>query len=162
MSVNKHKPHVCVIPEDDATRQLANGFGLHPSLDINRFDLRPFTGGWLKTFDDSYIKDLRNYSARHLILLIDFDNRDVNERLTHLKKMFPPDIQERVYILGVYSEAEDLKREFKKPFEEIGKILAEDCANGVTNSWGKELLKHNEHELDRLIASVKPFLFPES
>lgn len=26
MSVNKYKPHVLVLPEDDANRQLANGF----------------------------------------------------------------------------------------------------------------------------------------
>ena len=26
MSINKHKPHLLVLPEDDADRQIANGF----------------------------------------------------------------------------------------------------------------------------------------
>ncbi len=26
MSVNKYKPHVLILPEDDADRQIANGF----------------------------------------------------------------------------------------------------------------------------------------
>lgn len=29
---NKHKPHVIVLPEDDANRQIANGFLLDPSI----------------------------------------------------------------------------------------------------------------------------------
>ena len=32
MSVNVYKPHVLVLPEDDADRQIANGFLLDPSL----------------------------------------------------------------------------------------------------------------------------------
>lgn len=32
MSVNKYKPHVFVIPEDDADRQIADGFVLHPGV----------------------------------------------------------------------------------------------------------------------------------
>jgi len=32
MSVNVYKPHVLVLPEDDADRQIATGFLLDPSL----------------------------------------------------------------------------------------------------------------------------------
>jgi hypothetical protein len=32
MSVNKNRPHIFVLPEDDANRQLANGFFLDHSL----------------------------------------------------------------------------------------------------------------------------------
>jgi hypothetical protein len=31
MAVNRYKPHIYVVPEDDANRQIANGFLLHPS-----------------------------------------------------------------------------------------------------------------------------------
>jgi hypothetical protein len=34
MSVDKYSPHVLVLPEDDANRQLANGF--HLNTDWNR------------------------------------------------------------------------------------------------------------------------------
>lgn len=39
MSVNKHLPHVFVLPEDDANRQLANGFYLAESLDVRRMQV---------------------------------------------------------------------------------------------------------------------------
>ena len=32
MSVNVYNPHVLVLPEDDANRQIANGFLLEPSI----------------------------------------------------------------------------------------------------------------------------------
>lgn len=32
MSVNKERPHVLILPEDDANRQLANGFQLDFAL----------------------------------------------------------------------------------------------------------------------------------
>ena len=39
MSVNKYLPHVLVLPEDDANRQLANGFLLDPNLLDRRIQL---------------------------------------------------------------------------------------------------------------------------
>jgi hypothetical protein len=32
MRINKYKPHILVLPEDDANRQIANGFILEPTL----------------------------------------------------------------------------------------------------------------------------------
>ena len=70
-------------------------------------------------------------------------------------------------ILRVLSDPEDLKR-IKKKFEsigtgkleQIGETLANDCSNNNTDGlWGHDLLKHNKTELDRMILSVKPFLF---
>jgi hypothetical protein len=49
----------------------------------------------------------------------------------------------------------------KKSFEEIGESLARDCADHKNETWGHELLKHNEKELKRMILSVKPFLFTD-
>lgn len=34
MSVNRERPHVWVMPEDDANRQLVNGFLKDPSLNV--------------------------------------------------------------------------------------------------------------------------------
>jgi hypothetical protein len=48
MSVNKNRPHIFVLPEDDANRQLANGFFLDHSLWNRRrsFQVLAEAGGW--------------------------------------------------------------------------------------------------------------------
>lgn len=51
MSVNRYKPHVLVLPEDDANRQLATGFLLHSSLSHQQVHALPVAGGWTKTLD---------------------------------------------------------------------------------------------------------------
>jgi hypothetical protein len=58
MTVNKNAPHVYVIPEDDADRQLADGFVLHHGVDARRIQVMPPAGGWRevqRTFQDEYI-----------------------------------------------------------------------------------------------------------
>ncbi|HEX4229241.1 MAG TPA: hypothetical protein VHZ07_11265 [Bryobacteraceae bacterium] len=49
MSVNKFKPHVLILPEDDANRQLANGFllALDPIVQRN-VQVLPVAGGWIE------------------------------------------------------------------------------------------------------------------
>ena len=46
MSVNKYMPHVLVLPEDDANRQLANGFQLDESLATRKMQILEEAGGW--------------------------------------------------------------------------------------------------------------------
>ncbi|NER94023.1 MAG: hypothetical protein F6J86_09315 [Symploca sp. SIO1B1] len=71
-----------------------------------------------------------------------------------------PDLQKRVFVLGVLSEPEKLKTALNQmTYEEIGKALANDCYYNTSELWGHELLKHNKPELARMIDSVKPFLF---
>ena len=43
MSVNKFRQHVFVLPEDDANRQLANGFLL--DLSVRQVQILPEAGG---------------------------------------------------------------------------------------------------------------------
>jgi hypothetical protein len=52
MSVNRDKPHVYVLPEDDANRQLANGF--FAEVDWNRqrqMQVLPPAGGWIEVLN---------------------------------------------------------------------------------------------------------------
>jgi len=49
MSVNRHSPHVYVLPEDDANRQIANGFLLDPSIVDYRIRVLEEAGGWKET-----------------------------------------------------------------------------------------------------------------
>ena len=48
MSINKHKLHLLVLPEDDADRQIANGFVIAQGvgLDYRAIQILPEVGGW--------------------------------------------------------------------------------------------------------------------
>lgn len=100
---------------------------------------------------------MRSYPDRMLILLIDFDEQE--SRYQNVKSRIPGDLNDRVFVLGVWSEPEQLKRKTKKSFERIGDSLAEECPDNRNELWEDDLLKHNRKELDRLVSSVRPFLF---
>ena len=51
MSVNKYLPHVLVLPEDDANRQLANGFLLDRALMTRSIQVLAEAGGWTAVLD---------------------------------------------------------------------------------------------------------------
>ncbi len=58
MSINKYKRHILVLPEDDANRQIANGFLLDPNLDVRAIQILPPSGGWkkvLNSFMDNHL-----------------------------------------------------------------------------------------------------------
>jgi len=160
MSVNHYQPHVFVLPEDDANRQIVNGFILDINLNDRTIQVLPPAGGWKKVvekFTNDYASTMRKYPYRMIILLIDFD--EDKDRLNYVKHQIPDDLKNRVFVIGVLSEPETLRRDINKNFEKIGEALAQDCSDNTNELWGHELLKHNNTELDRLISSVKPFLF---
>ena len=51
MSVNKFQPHVLVLPEDDANRQLANGFLLDQYVSTHKIQVLPKVGGWTQVLE---------------------------------------------------------------------------------------------------------------
>lgn len=160
MRINKYQPHLLVLPEDDANRQIATGFMLDINLNISAIQVLPASGGWKKVLEDFgkvHFPEMRNLPQRNIVLLMDFD-RDEN-RLSYVKSQIPEELKDRVFVLGVFSEPENLRSEIKRSFENIGEALAKDCADNTNELWGHELLKHNKTELDRMILAVKPFLF---
>jgi len=161
MSVNVYKPHVLVLPEDDADRQIANGFLLDPSLNPRNIQVLTPSGGWGKVLD-SFIHDhidrLRKYPHRHLVLLIDFDGQ-VEARRAQFVEHFPNDLRDRVFLLGTRSEPEPLRKQCGDSFESIGTRLAEECYRDETTLWGHALLEHNAGERQRLNSKVKSILF---
>lgn len=160
MSCNKHRPHLLVLPEDSADRQIANGFLLSSQLNHRVIQVLPIAGGWLKVvaeFKNVHIPEMQKYVERRLVLIIDFDDQE--ERLIQIRQDIPEALAERVFILGVLSEPEDLRASIRKSFEEIGKTLAQDCLEGTRTMWDHPLLKHNESELNRMAENVRPFLF---
>jgi hypothetical protein len=163
MSVNKFQSHVFVLPEDDADRQIANGFVLDPSLLSRQIQVLRAAGGWLRAverFKSQYIEEMDRNSFTSMVLLIDFDGHQA--RLDQIKSGIPERLAERVFVLGALTKPEALRQVGLGSYEEIGLAMAKDCREGTDRLWGHELLRHNESELDRLQEKVRPFLFPSN
>lgn len=160
MSINPYKPHLLVLPEDDANREIANGFTLEANLNSCAFQVLPPAGGWMKVvekFTSDHASAMEKYTERRMVLLVDFDDKE--NRKKFVDSRIPTAIKARVYVLGPISEPEKLRNASGKKFEAIGATLAKDCTENRQDFWMHDLLKHNKPELDRLIQDVKPFLF---
>lgn len=160
MSCNKYLPHVLVLPEDDANRQLANGFLLDQAISTRSIQVLEEVGGWnevVNIFLSDHVVAMERTPERSMVLLIDFDG-DAN-RLSHIKARIPEHLNERVYILGALDEPEGLKASDLGSYEEIGMAMAQDCREDTDRTWGHRLLRHNAGELDRLRQRVRPILF---
>ncbi len=160
MSVNKFEPHLLVLPEDDANRQLVNGFCLSPYLNTRRVQVLPVAGGWenaVRAFLNEEVQKLRTYNQRRFLLLIDFDGD--SERRHEISSQIPEDVSERVFVFGVLTEPERLRAMLGMNYETLGASLADECYRNERRLWAHELLAHNHAELIRMNESVKPFLF---
>ena len=160
MMVNKYRPHVWLIPEDDANRQLANGFLLHDAVDDRKVNVRAPAGGWakvLEVFEGEYLPLLRGSMNAHVVMLIDFDENE--NRKERFENRIPEELKPRVFVIGSKSDPERLKGELKMTLEEIGGKLAQDCLNDAFKLWQHPQLIHNEREVQRLVQVVKPIVF---
>src|ERR1039457_1878906 len=158
MSVNKYLPHVYVLPEDDANRQMANGFLLDRSVSTRKIQVLEEAGGWnevIERFCSVYASEMERYQTRFMILLIDLDNKP--DRLAQAKNRIPQHLADRVFILGALTEPEDLRGDLGS-YEKIGLDAAHNCREDGTGIWAHELLCHHILELERLRAKVRPFL----
>ncbi len=159
MSVNRHQPHVYVLPEDDANRQLANGFLLHPDLLARNIQVLPEVGGWhevLRHFKSDYAHGMERYEEGFMVLLIDFDGDET--RLADAQACIPPSLKNRVFVIGALTQPEGLRAQLGS-YETIGLALAKDCRENTNAAWGSDLLRHNATELKRLRQHVFPILF---
>ena len=108
-------------------------------------------------FKEEYVPSMQKFQERRVVLIVDCDN-DV-ERLQRIEDEIPPELSERVFVLGVLSNAEDLKRHIGLSYEKIGLLLAQDCASDTRTTWSHELLNVSQKQLDRMLQLVRPFLF---
>lgn len=159
MSINRNRPHVLVLPEDDANLQLATGFVLEfPTRQVQRL---PVAGGWhavLHRFKFEHVKEMDKYPERLMVLLLDFDGR--NDRLNEAKGVIPEHLIDRVFILGAWTEPEDLRRANLGSYETLGRAIANDCRHNSDKVWGHDLLRHNAGEVARFCERARPTLFP--
>ena len=163
MSVNKYLPHVFVLPEDDANRQLANGFLLEPSLRNRKIQILEEAGGWqevLNRFRTEHVPLMDRTPNRHMVLLIDFDGRE--DRLGAARAAIPSHLAEKVFVLGAWTNPEQLRQSLGRPYEAIGLEMAKDCLDERKTTWGHRLLGHNASEVERLRNQVRPILFSDA
>ena len=103
---NNYRPHVLVLPADDANADMANGFLLHDQLDARSIRILNSAGGWPDVRDDfvgEYLGSMRRFENRHMILLVDFDQKE--DRFEKMTVTIPADVRDRVFVIGVWEEA---------------------------------------------------------
>ena len=162
MSADKSKLHVLVLPEDRANHEIANGFRGH-ELNNDRsqrqIQVESVARGWLRTcetYKEDYEPQLRTIGTRHVILLIDLDREQT--RIAKVQEYIHDDLKSRVFVLGVWSEPEELKADQRLDFESIGRKLREDCPRQPGGIWGHGLLRHNSHEVERMWSTIGQIL----
>ncbi|MBU6411588.1 MAG: hypothetical protein KGR98_14485 [Verrucomicrobia bacterium] len=158
--MNKMVPHVLVLPEDDANRQLANGFQLDYSLDTRRIQILEAAGGWrqvLERLKEVHVAEMERNPNRFMVLLVDFDRQ--KNRFREIAAEIPTHLSERVFVLGTWSQPEELRQALGS-YEKIGLAMAKDCRENTDAIWKHTLLTHNAEELDRLRQRIRPILFP--
>lgn len=159
--MNREKDHIVILPEDRANEEIINGFIQNLNIVNDRAVKveRPI-GGWVKTldkFNDDHAPKMRKYLNRLVVLVIDFDRDE--HRLEHMTAKIPDDLKDRVFVVGTFSNPEDLRTVVKQSFEDIGDSLADDCFNETDKLWSHDLLKHNKDELSRMTIPVKSLIF---
>jgi len=161
MSVNKYRPHVILIPEDDANRQLAVGFLGHYAVADRVVEMRDPAGGWgrvLDIFESEYLNLLRANENAHVVMLIDFDEMG-DDRKSQCNQRIPDDLKSRAFLIGSRETPEALKKELGMPSEKIGEALAQDCNSNELGRWHHPHLRHNLDELRRMTSVLKQIVF---
>jgi len=147
---NRYQPHILILSEDDANKDIVNGFMLDERVDLNHVVPLPVAGGWRKLineFSDRYAPHLQKYPNGIMFLVLDFDGDQ--SRREYVLSAIPHDLSDRVFVIGALSEPEDLCRSLRMSKEQVGRALAEECAEDNRSYWSHPLLKHNNNELDR-------------
>ena len=143
MSVNKYynRPHVYVLPEDDANRQIAKGFEFSVNETKARdYKVLPVAGGWRKVrdlFQEIHVAEMEKDVLRYMVLLVDFD--EDAKRLTEMKRVIPVALVDRVFVIGIWTEPEDLYRHGLGTKENFGRQLASECHENSIGFWNHNL-----------------------
>ena len=166
MSRPNHPKCLLILSEDDAYRDLANGFAEYFAIARRRISVPPPAKGGgrklLKLLQEK-VEAVRKNLYSHVLLLFDLDGKP-EHNLGKILSQIPDDIKDRVYVLCALDEAEYIKSDLRlSKFEAIGEQLAASCDQGTYNHpsapWQCSQLKHNKAELGRLAGAVRPFIF---
>ena len=162
MSVNLSLPHLIVIPEDDANREIANGFRLLVEKNARQFWIKKPARGWPKGKEELVAMSestghLQKYKSSHAALIVDFDGK--RERGSEVKRLVGEGVRDRVFVIGVLTEPEKLRNATGIKFEQLGRQIAEGCKDSSIDFWQHDLLVHNIEEIRRLSGAVRDIFF---
>ena len=150
---NNYKNHLRVILEDKPYRDILNGVTLSTNIKGELLDVRNPCDGWPKVFKEleNEVKILENLKDRHLLMIIDFDEKFESRYDMFFTKVHPQ-YKNRVFILDVDNkESEALKGLFRiSDFAKIGKKLVEDCPTSDLSNWKNKHLECNLIEIKRM------------
>lgn len=160
--MNRFDPHLLILPEDDANRQIVNGFIAHPNIDSTRIKLLRPAGGWTKavrSLTQNHCPEMNIFIHRIFVLIIDFDG--IDSRCAEIRSQISEPLGKRIFVLGARTTPEDVKRSatYLSSYEKIGRALAEDCIGDKRSIWGKHELNCNLEEIQRLRENAGPWLF---
>lgn len=155
MSANKYLPHLLVIPEDDANRDIVTGFRNHKFVNSRQIQVENVANGWKKAVD-KFVEDhtgpMRKHDKRHLLIMVDFDEKE--DRLEYIREKIPKDLNNRVFVMGSQDEPERLSASLGMSKENIGEALAYECTGRQGTVWQSGMLAHNQPELERMRATI--------
>lgn len=154
MSVNRYSAHMAIVPEDDAYRQIVNGFIRGFPDDVQR-RLQPYppAGGWAKALARIDPQELSKFPGRLLVILIDFDS-DIEERGRKIEeaRARAGAAGDRVFVIGANPEAEDLAREMHMTLARCGRQCADDCGVRRHGLLRLQAFRHNAGVFETLAA----------
>ena len=102
MSKSKYREQVWVLPEDDANRQIAQGFTLEAAVKERNIHVLPPAGGWTAIrdgFEREHNRELLKYPECLVVLLVDFDEKG-EERRENVLSGVSAGLKDRVFVLG--------------------------------------------------------------
>ncbi len=160
MAVNKYIPHLFVIPEDDANRQMAIGFEKDDRIRARSLQIVAPAGGWSKALEKlkgEYYRVLESNPNSHVLVIIDCDQD--SQRIPCALAKVPGHLQNRVFIIGTLSEPEELRKSLNGTLEMIGESVAQECYDPNQLIWKHDQLQHNSTEVIRLKSVLFPVVF---
>ena len=159
--MNKYKPHLYVIPEDDANRQIANGFLTYHAINTRSILVSGVARGWtnvIEVFKTEYIHEVSTNKHCHVLLLLYYDGA-FELRQSFIAESIPDEIKPRVFTLGSSENPEKLKAELELTYEKIGNELARQCHRNISDLWLHEKLIHNKRDVERMAATIRDVIF---
>ncbi len=162
MAVNDYRPHLFVIPEDDANRQFATGFERDDRIKTRAIQVMPSAGGWLKVINKirmDYVPKVRSNPYTHVVGIFDCDEEP--GRIAEQIARIPEDVRDRIFLLGTLDDPQAFRNEAGLSFEEIGISLADECFQQEFSLWRHPQLAHIGQEIDRAAATLRPILFAQ-
>lgn len=156
MSVNRERPYLIVLFEDNAYKDLFLGFEFSFHKQIQQ---KPVLQGFddvlfqLTNSNSTTLKELNKYPNAYILAITDADMDSHQEsNIDTLKKSIKGIYRNRIFVLGSKYEAENIKKEIigQGKWRRLAKELESSCQNDSCELWHNDMLKHNLDEIVRL------------